>query len=120
MKKLNKKILITGGAGYIGQNLISFFLKKKYRIYVIDNLSRSASLNNNIKKNINFYKILLKKNSNKIKSNYYVSLIINLFYFILTIPAILMMNNGVFCKYYSIIFFLIYLFSYKIVNERTK
>ena len=28
MKKLNRKILITGGAGYIGQNLISFFLKK--------------------------------------------------------------------------------------------
>ena len=37
MKKLNKKILITGGVGYIGQNLISFFLKKKYQIYVIDN-----------------------------------------------------------------------------------
>ena len=32
MKKLNKKILITGGAGYIGQNLICFFLKKKYKI----------------------------------------------------------------------------------------
>ena len=57
MKKLNKKILITGGAGYIGQNLISFFLKKKYQIYVIDNLSRSMSLNKYFKKNINFYKI---------------------------------------------------------------
>ena len=57
MKKLNKKILITGGAGYIGQNLISFFLKKKYQIYAIDNQSRSMSLNKNLKKNINFYKI---------------------------------------------------------------
>ena len=57
MKKLNKRILITGGAGYIGQNLISFFLKKKYQIYVIDNLSRSMSLNKYFKKNINFYKI---------------------------------------------------------------
>ena len=57
MKKLNKKILITGGAGYIGQNLISFFHKKKYRIYVIDNLSTSASLNSKIKKSISFYKI---------------------------------------------------------------
>ena len=51
MKKLNKKILITGGAGYIGQNLIGFFLKKKYQIYVIDNLSTSVSLNDNVKKN---------------------------------------------------------------------
>jgi len=28
MKKANKEILITGGAGYIGQNLVSFFFKK--------------------------------------------------------------------------------------------
>jgi len=49
MKKPNKKILITGGAGYIGQNLISFFLRKKYQIYVIDNLSTSVSLNSKIK-----------------------------------------------------------------------
>ena len=57
MKKLNKKILITGGAGYIGQNLIGFFLKKKYQIYVIDNLSTSVPLNSDIKKNVSFYKI---------------------------------------------------------------
>ena len=57
MKNLNKKVLITGGAGYIGQNLISFFLKKKYKIYVIDNLSTSVPLNSNIKKNVSFYKI---------------------------------------------------------------
>jgi len=66
------------------------------------------------------YRILLKKNNKRIKSNYHVSIIINLFYFILTIPAILMMNNGLFCKYYSIIFFLIYFFSYKIVHEKAK
>ena len=66
------------------------------------------------------YKFLLKKNNNKIKSNYYVSVIINLFYFILTIPAILMMNNGLFCKYYSIVFFLIYFFSYRVVYEKVK
>ena len=35
MKKLNKKILITGGAGYVGQNLISFFIKKKIS-YICD------------------------------------------------------------------------------------
>ena len=66
------------------------------------------------------YKFLLKKNNNKIKSNYYVSVIINLFYFTLNIPAILMMNNGMFCKYYSIVFLLIYFFSYRVVYEKVK
>ena len=61
MRKFNRKILITGGAGYIGQNLISFFLKDRYNIYVIDNLSTSQTINHNIKKYINFYKIDLTK-----------------------------------------------------------
>ena len=67
MKKRNKKILITGGAGYIGQNLVSFFLQKCYQICVIDNLSTSESLKNNIKKKIKFYKIDLTE-ENKVKS----------------------------------------------------
>ena len=67
MKKLNNKILITGGAGYIGQNLISHFLKEKYLIYVIDNLSTSTSINKNIKKKINFFKINLVEEK-KVKS----------------------------------------------------
>ena len=67
MKKLSKKILVTGGAGYIGQNLINFFLKKKCQIYVIDNLSTSNPLNKKIKKKIFFYKIDLTI-KNKVKS----------------------------------------------------
>ena len=66
------------------------------------------------------YKILLKKSDNKFKSNYHVSIIINSIYLILIIPAIFMMNNGTFCKYYSIIFFLIYFFSYKIAYKKIK
>ena len=66
------------------------------------------------------YKFLLRKNNNKIKSNYYVSIIINSFYFILTIPAILMMNNGMFCKYYSIVFFIIYFSCYRIIYAKIK
>ena len=66
------------------------------------------------------YKILLKKNKNKLKSNYYVSLTINSIYLIMIIPAVFMMNSGLFCKYYSILFFLVYYFSYKIVHEKTK
>ena len=65
------------------------------------------------------YKILLKKNNSKSKSNYHVSIIINSIYLIMIIPAIYMMDSGMFCKYYSIIFFLVYLFSYKIANEKS-
>ena len=66
------------------------------------------------------YKVLLKKNKNPQKSNYYVSIIINLIYLLLIMPAIFFMDNGIFCKYYSIIFFLIYIFSYKIIYEKAK
>ena len=66
------------------------------------------------------YSILLKKNNNKLKSNYYVSIIINSIYFIIIIPSILMMENGMFCKYYSIILFIIYTFSYKKAYDKIK
>ena len=55
------KILITGGAGYIGQNFISFFHNRKNKIYVIDNFSTSKNINKNLKKLINFYKVDLTK-----------------------------------------------------------
>tara|TARA_Y100000590_G_scaffold84200_1_gene94040 strand:- start:1240 stop:2304 length:1065 start_codon:yes stop_codon:yes gene_type:complete len=65
-----------------------------------------------------FYKILLRKNNDKLKSNYSVSVAVNLIYFILIIPAIFMMESGLFCKYYSIAFFIIYLFLYKIASRK--
>ena len=34
-----KKVLITGGAGFIGSNLCNFLLKKNFDITVFDNLS---------------------------------------------------------------------------------
>jgi len=66
------------------------------------------------------YNLLLKKNNNKLKSNYCVATIINSAYLILLAPAILMMNNGLFCKYYSILLFVVYIFSYKIANAKLK
>ena len=31
-----KKVLVTGGAGFIGLSLIKYLRKKKHKIYVID------------------------------------------------------------------------------------
>lgn len=36
---LMKKILITGGAGFIGSNLTEYFLEKKYNVVCLDNFS---------------------------------------------------------------------------------
>lgn len=55
-----KSIFITGGAGFIGSNAANYFYKKKWKVYVFDNLSRNGS-SLNIKlllkgKNIKFIK----------------------------------------------------------------
>ena len=56
-----KKILITGGAGFIGSNSALHFAKNGWKIYLIDNLSRKGAKDNlsNLKKNIKltFYKV---------------------------------------------------------------
>ena len=51
-----KKILITGGAGFIGSNAAEYFFKRKWKVYVLDNLSRKGSKLNllRLKKNTNF------------------------------------------------------------------
>ena len=46
--KFAKKILITGGAGFIGSHLVKFFVKKypNYKIVNIDNLTYAGNLKN--------------------------------------------------------------------------
>ena len=39
MENKIKKILVTGGAGYIGSKIVTDLLKKKYKVFIIDNLS---------------------------------------------------------------------------------
>jgi UDP-GlcNAc:undecaprenyl-phosphate/decaprenyl-phosphate GlcNAc-1-phosphate transferase len=65
------------------------------------------------------YQMLYKKSNSKIKSNYLVSIIINLSYLFLITPAILLMDNGLFCKYYSLLLFLIYIFSYRVLHKKS-
>ncbi len=64
-----KKILVTGGSGFIGSNLIKFLLKKKYFVINIDTLKYSANPYNtkNLNKNKNyvFFKLDIN-NKNKI------------------------------------------------------
>ena len=66
-----KKVIVTGGAGFIGSNLVKYLLKKKYFVINIDKLSYSANPYNtkNLNKRINIREanIYLKK----IITNYY-------------------------------------------------
>ena len=55
-----KKIIVTGGNGFIGSNLINFLLRKKYFVINIDKnkYSNGSYLLKNLKnKNYKFYKI---------------------------------------------------------------
>ena len=64
-----KKVIVTGGAGFIGSNLINYLLKKRYFVINIDSLKYSANPYNtkNFIKNVNyaFFKLDLN-NKNKI------------------------------------------------------
>ena len=51
----NKKIcLVTGGAGFIGSNLVEKLVKKNFKVFVLDNLSTGS------RKNIKNFKLLKK------------------------------------------------------------
>ena len=51
-----KKIIVTGGSGFIGSNLVKFLLKKKYFVINIDCLKYSANPYNT--KNLNKQNLL--------------------------------------------------------------
>jgi CDP-paratose 2-epimerase len=41
-----KEVIVTGGAGFTGTNVVSYYLDRGYRVVVFDNLSRKGGLNN--------------------------------------------------------------------------
>jgi len=79
-----KKVVVTGGSGFIGSNLVKYLLKKKYFVINIDKLSYSANPYNtkNLNKNKNyiFFKVDLnnKKKITKILKKYKPAGIFNL------------------------------------------
>ncbi len=71
-----KKILITGGAGYIGSKIASDLVNKKYKVYIVDNLSTGNKFL--INKQAIFYKCNIankKKISNILRKNNIKSII---------------------------------------------
>ena len=38
-----KKIIVTGGSGFIGSNLVNYLIKKKYFVVNIDKLTYSSN-----------------------------------------------------------------------------
>tara|TARA_Y100000996_G_scaffold408252_1_gene387027 strand:- start:444 stop:1394 length:951 start_codon:yes stop_codon:yes gene_type:complete len=53
-----KKILITGGCGFIGSNLTSYLINKRYKVYIIDNFSKNKVIKPH--HNSKVYKINIK------------------------------------------------------------
>ena len=78
-----KKIIVTGGSGFIGSNLVNFLIKKKYYVINIDKLTYSSNNYNSKgknRKNYSFYKVDLnnKKKLIQIINKYKPSAIFNL------------------------------------------
>ncbi len=53
---MNKNIIVTGGMGFIGSNLVDLLLKKNYKVINIDKITYSSNFYNtrNFKKNKNY------------------------------------------------------------------
>ena len=43
---MNKNIIVTGGIGFIGSNLINFLIKKKFKVINIDKVTYSSNFYN--------------------------------------------------------------------------
>ena len=78
---MKKKIIVTGGLGFIGSHLVKLLIKNGYFVIILDNFSYSSNINNlkSIKKNYKIFKIdICDKKILKIFNNYKPSGVFNL------------------------------------------
>ena len=75
---MTKKILITGGAGYIGSHIAEILVKNKKKVFILDNLSTGHK--RLVNKKAKFFKLDInnKKKINLIIKNYQIDSIIHL------------------------------------------
>jgi len=66
------------------------------------------------------YKLLFKKYRKNLKSNYMVSVYVNLIYFLLLAPAVFFMKDGLFCRYYFFGLIIFYIYCYKKLYKKVK
>ena len=53
----NKNIIVTGGLGFIGSNLVKLLTKKGYKVFVVDKLTYAGNLKNlDLIKKVKIYK----------------------------------------------------------------
>ena len=64
------KILLTGGAGYIGSTTANFFLDKGHEVFIIDNLSRGNILN--IPEKAKFIKTSIQNKKKVVKNIFFI------------------------------------------------
>ena len=62
-----KKVIVTGGSGFIGTNLVNFLIKKKFFVINIDKLTYSSNKYNDEKRNTRNYKFFKLDINNKNK-----------------------------------------------------
>ena len=66
---MNRNIIVTGGLGFIGSNLIDLLLKKNYFVINLDKVTYSSNFYNvkSYKKNYKFIKTDIGNKSNILK-----------------------------------------------------
>lgn len=64
--KYKKKSLVTGGAGFIGSNLVDELVRQKHEVIVLDNFStgRKSNLSQHSKKNVKIFNVDISNNFN--------------------------------------------------------
>ncbi len=66
LKMTKKKSIVTGGAGFIGSNLVDALVKKSHKVIILDNFvsGKKANLRHHKKKNVKIVKLDISKSKN--------------------------------------------------------